>query len=156
MPRASAGVLAEGVEVYEIQVPAEPGLAPGAAAAKMLSAQTVAAWLDAVDAHEGEIRLVSPSGEAGEFRLDTAYIRRAIARYGATIGAVYVNSLVCHHGVECGLWAHPTWGTSTSYEGPSPSAWARRETHAMPEDRQAEIVARNRAAYIAARSSPRE
>ena len=117
----------------------------------MLSAQTVAAWLDAVDAHKGEIRLVSPSGEAGEFGLDTAYIRRAIARYGATIGAVYTNNLLCHHGVECGLWAHPTWGISTSYEGPSPSVWRKTEAHAMPLGRQAEVVARNRAAYLAAR-----
>jgi len=156
MPRASAGVLAEDEIVYEIQVPAEPGLIPGATAAKMLSPQNVVEFLDAVDAHKGEIRLVSPSGEAGEFRLDVAYIRRAIARYGATIGAVYANNLICHHGVECGLWAHPTWGISTSYEGPSPSVWRKTEVHAMPEDRQAEIVARNRAAYIAARSSPRE
>jgi hypothetical protein len=85
-------VLAEGVTLYEIQVPAKPGLIPGATAAKMLSPQNVVEFLDAVDAHKGEIRLVSPSGEAGEFRLDVAYIRRAIARYGATIGAVVHES----------------------------------------------------------------
>lgn len=151
MPRASAGVLAEGVTLYEIKIPSKPGLIPGATAASMLSAQTVVAWLDDVDAHKGEVRLVSPSGEAGEFRLDVAYIRRAIARYGATIGAVYANNLICHHGVECGLWAHPTWGISTSYEGPSPSVWRKTEAHAMPLGRQAEVVARNRAAYLAAR-----
>lgn len=137
--------------MYEIQVPAAAGLTPGATAASMLSAQTVVAFLDDVDSHKGKIRLVSPSGETGEFRLDTTDVRRAIARYGATIGAVYANNLLCHHGVGCGLWAHPTWGISTSYEGPSPSVWRKTEAHAMPTERQAEVVARNRAAYLAAR-----
>ena len=142
--------------MYMVQVPAESGVTPGATAASMLDEITVGAFLDHVEEHRGEVCLVSPSGETGEFRLDVAYLRRAAQRHGAVVAAVYANNLLCHHGVECGLWPHPTWGISTSYEGPSPSAWSRRETHAMPEDRQAEIVARNRAAYIAARSSPRE
>ena len=137
--------------MYEIQVPAEPGISPGATASRLLSAQTVVEFLDDVDAHKGEVRLVSPSGEAGEFRLDAADVRRAIARYGAAVGAVYANNLVCHHGVGCGLWAHPSWGSSSSYEGPSPSVWRKTESPAMSTERQAEVVARNRAAYLAAR-----
>lgn len=137
--------------MYMVQVPVAPGITPGATAARMLNEITVDAFLDRVEEHRGEVCLVSPSGETGEFRLDTTDVRRAIARYGATIGAVYANNLLCHHGVECGLWAHPTWGISTSYEGPSPSVWRKTEAHAMPTERQAEVVARNRAAYLAAR-----
>lgn len=117
-----------------------------------ITAENAAEHLAGIEAAKGLVRIVAPSGEASEvdFREHIPGLRRALSR-GADSLKASLGNCVGVVGSNTGLWPSDSWSASTSFYGPSPSAWKYSETRPVPEDQQRVMVAERRARYLATR-----
>ncbi len=119
-----------------------------------ITTENAAEHLAGIEAAKGLVRILAPSGEASEvdFARQLPSLRRMMERHGADSLKAGLGNCVGIAGANTGLWPSDSWSMSTSFYGPSPSAWKYSETRPISEDQQRVMVDERRARYLAARS----